>query len=248
MIKDKSHECFLRLVWARQDILKSILETTGINFGETKNNIEYHNYLIDNPVKIGGPGMNGMYTFGDQALTISSGQSRQNGLYIISQLMSRLGLTRPQACGVVGVIMAESGCNPGSVNVAEKEGRYPKSAANGPGYGAGICQWSLQRKNTAAALIGATPPIENIPLEGQTEMLIRELLGSYKNTVIGLRKCTSAAQAAATYYCHAVAGYSTSQEPATQAEIDRDNARYSTVGANSQINKGMGYAEGFMSV
>ena len=48
MIKDKTHECFLRLVWARQDILKSILEITGINFGETKNNIEYHNYLIDN--------------------------------------------------------------------------------------------------------------------------------------------------------------------------------------------------------
>ena len=176
----------------------------------------------------------------------STGDSRKNAELIIDFLMRRLGLTRAQAAGIAGVGMAESGCMPNNYNRAEKAGTYKSSAANGAGYGAGVWQWSNQRKNKALALIGKPGPIENLSLGEQCEMLARELEGSYKATLEGIKKCSSAAQSAATFYCHSIAGYSRSTEPATQAEIDRDNARYAKVGGNSQINKGMKYANGLM--
>lgn len=187
-----------------------------------------------------------IFNYADSPI-LTSGEQRANAEQIIKILMPRLGLTRAQAAGIAGVGLAESGCNPHSFNKAEKAGTYYRSAANGPGYGGGIWQWSLGRKAKALALIGKTGPIENTSLEDQCEMLARELEQQYKATLTGIKKCNSAPQAAATFYCHNIAGYSKSTEPATQAEIDRDNARYAKVGGNSQINKGMNYAAGLMT-
>jgi len=77
-------------------------------------------------------------------------------------------------------------------------------------------------------------------------MLEYELTNSYKNTLEGIRKCNSASEAAATFYCHAIAGFSPSKDIASKEEIDKMNKRYSRVGANSLINKGMNYAEGYL--
>lgn len=56
---DLSDEILRRICWARQDALKSMWEITGINFDDTSNKIDYHNYMISNPLKIGGPGLGG---------------------------------------------------------------------------------------------------------------------------------------------------------------------------------------------
>lgn len=201
---------------------------------------------------------------------ISSGQTKANALVVMSMLMNDLGLTKAQAAGIAGVMTVESGVNPHIVNAAEKKGTYKTSGANNEGtpygtkhspwsYGAGICQWTYcDRKEKAimgglgvsreeAIKIIKTKGIEGLSLEQQIKMLEYEFKTSYKYTLAGIKKCDSAELAAATFYCHAVAGYSTSTEPATSKEIAAQNAAYAKVGANSQINKGMAYAKGYMT-
>ena len=201
---------------------------------------------------------------------ISTGQTKANAQLLISKLMNDLGLTKAQAAGIAGVLTAESGINPGSVNIGEKTGKYHSSNANNKGtpygtkhspwsYGAGICQWTFtSRKETAimgglhvtkerAIQIIKGGGIESLSLEQQISMLEYELRNSYKYTLRGILKCNGASQSAATYYCHAIAGYSTSSEPASHEEIRKMNAKYAKVGANSQINKGMRFAEGYMT-
>ena len=209
--------------------------------------------------------------FGDMVINsqISSGQTKANALVVISALTKDLGLTKFQAAGVAGVLTAESGVNPHIVNVGEKKGTYKSSEANNEGtpygtkhspwsYGAGICQWTYCDRKEKVIMGGLgvskqeainiikTKGIEGLSLEQQIKMLEYEFRTSYKYTLSGLKKCTNAEQAAATFYCHAVAGYSTSTEPASSAEIAKKNAAYAKVGENSQINKGMTFAKGYM--
>ena len=202
-------------------------------------------------------------------IAITSGQTKINAMKLMNDLMSSLSLTKAQAAGIAGVIAAESGINPQSFNKNEKAGTYRSSSANNMGqpyghknspwsYGAGMVQWTftdrkekalmgglgISRAEAIAIIKGAG--IESLTLEQQTSMLIYELTTTYRYTLQGIKKCSTASQSAATYYCHAVAGYSSSTQPATQAEINRQNAKYSKVGASSQINKAMAYAEGLM--
>lgn len=172
-----------------------------------------------------------------------SGNSLENGRYVINSLMSRLNLSKEQAAGIAGVIMSESGINPSAYNKAEKAGKLKASSANGVGYGAGMLQWSNDRKRTALKLIGREGSnIEDLSLDDQIEMLARELEGPYKNTLLGIRSSKNASEAAATMYCHNVGGFSSSTRPATKSEIDTMNKRYSKFG-NNIINRGMSYAE-----
>lgn len=173
---------------------------------------------------------------------ITKQQVLANGSKVINSLIDRLGMTREQAAGVAGVIMAESGLNPASYNKAEKAGTLKGSKANGAGYGAGMLQWSMGRKDAVLKLIGKNKPIEELSIDDQIDMLIGELQGPYKNTLEGILQCKTPSEAAATMYCHNVGGLSSSRLPATQAEIDAMNKRYSKF-AKNQINKGMDYAE-----
>lgn len=200
---------------------------------------------------------------------ISSGQTRANALFVISMLMKDCGLSKAQAAGVAGVMTAESGVNPKIYNRGEKNGTYKASGANNEGapygnkhcpwsYGAGICQWTYTDRKEKAIMGGlgiskqqavsiiTHGGIESLSLEQQVKMLEYEFRTTYKYTFEGLKKCTTAQQAAATFYCHAIAGYSTSTNPASQQEINKKNAAYHKVGAQSQINKGMAFAEGYM--
>lgn len=200
---------------------------------------------------------------------ISSGQTKINALKVISMLMNDLGLTKAQAAGIAGVLTAESNVNPHIFNKGEKNGTYKASGANNEGapyghkhspwsYGAGIVQWTFTDRKEKAIMGGLGMSreqavniithggIESLSLEQQVKMLEYELNTTYKYTLAAIKKCTTAQQAAATYYVRAVAGYSTSTAPVTQAEINKKNAAYAKVGGNSQINKGMGFAEGYM--
>jgi len=96
---------------------------------------------------------------------ITKQQSLDNGKKVISLLTQRLNLTAQQAAGIAGVIMSESRLNPANFNRAEKAGKLKSSKANGPGYGAGLLQWSMGRKDDALALIGKNSPIETLSLE-----------------------------------------------------------------------------------
>lgn len=207
--------------------------------------------------------------FGDTAPILTSKQSKDNANKVIQALMQELGLTKAQAAGIAGVLTAESGVNPNIFNKGEKNGTYKSSSANNEGkpygdkhcpwsYGAGICQWTFtQRKETAiAGGLGISKQsakniiinggIESLSLNDQIKMLIYELKTAYKATLQGIKKCNSPEDAAATYYCHAIAGFSSSVNPASKEEINKANAKYAKVGAVSQINKGMGYAKGLM--
>lgn len=172
--------------------------------------------------------------------------SSTNSSIIMNTLMSRLDLTRDQAAGIMGVIMAESNGNPAAFNKKEKAGTYKGSAANGSGYGAGILQWSMGRKQQALKLIGKTQPIETLSLEDQLEMLIKEFETTYKHSLNGIRQSKTAEEAAATMYCHNVGGFSSSDLPATQAEVDKLNRRYGKVGSSTQVNKAINYARGLL--
>lgn len=172
----------------------------------------------------------------------------KSGNNIINFLMNRLKLTREQASGITGVMMSESGLNPKSFNKAEKEGKLKESKANGRGYGAGTLQWSNERKKSALKLIGKeNVNIEDLSLEDQLEMVARELEGPYKNTLSGIRKSKTASEAAATMYCHNVGGFSSSNTPATQNEIDNMNKKYSKFTGTDPdkmiVNRGMKFAE-----
>lgn len=258
------------LKYIQLDLLKESLETLGEDLEYNNNKVEYKNYLIENPITILEP-VSGetMSQIFDGAVTPSNipAATKANAMKVVTNLMNILGLTKEQACGIAGVLTSESGVNAGIVNKGEKNGTYKSSGANNEGtpygtkhspwsYGAGICQWTFcDRKEKAimgglnvsreeAKKIIMNQGIEGLSLEQQINMLAFELQTTYKATLAGIKKCTTPAQAAATFYCHNVAGFSTSTEPATQAEIDKMNARYGHVGANNQINKGMNYAAG----
>lgn len=194
--------------------------------------------------------------------------SNTNAKIVINTLMNDLGLTKAQASGIAGVLQSESNINPQAFNVKEKKGTYYKSSANNKGakygeknspwsYGAGIGQWTFTDRKEKALMGGLglsreeaisliqTKGIESLPLESQIKMLEYELTNEYKNTLEGIKKCKTASEAAATFHCHAIAGYSTSTEKATIAEINKINKKYSTVGSSSLINKSMKNAENF---
>lgn len=206
---------------------------------------------------------------GGDVPVLTSKQSKDNANKVIQALMKELGLTKEQAAGIAGVLTAESGVNPNIFNKGEKNGTYKSSSANNTGkpygdkhcpwsYGAGICQWTFTQRKESALMGGLgiskeaakniimKKGIELLSLDDQIKMLIYELKTTYKATLAGIKKCKTPESAAATYYCHAIAGFSTSTNPATQEEINKNNAKYAKVGATSQINKGMGYAKGLM--
>lgn len=200
---------------------------------------------------------------------LTSGQMKENALKIMNALQSQLNLTKEQSAGIAGVLLAESGCDPHAYNKGEKRGTYRASGANNEGtpygtkhcpwsYGAGICAWTFTQtkekvlmgglgisRDKAVGIIQGKG-IESLSLDQQIQMLVYYLKAMQKNTLIGVKKCGTAKLAAATFYCHAVAGYSASTEPATQSEIQKKNAAYAKVGAQSQINKGMSFAEGLL--
>lgn len=248
-------------------LIKEIYESYGEDLGPVNNEIDYKNYLINNPPTVFNGYDSDVDDVGDPL--IASGQSKANGLKVIESLMSLLGLTKEQAAGIAGVLTSESGVNPNIVNKGEKLGTYKSSSANNEGtpygtkhspwsYGAGICQWTFcdRKENVIMGGLNVTRErakeiiinggIESLSLDDQIKMLAYELKTTYKATLEGIKKCKKPEESAATFYCHNVAGFSTSTNIATQAEIDNANKKYESIGAQSQITKGMKYALGYV--
>ena len=254
------------LEYLKVNLLKEVMEYFAIEFKDKDNKIDYKINAKEEDFEQ----FNNVFCVPDVPfIPQTSAQVMANAETVIAALMEQLGLTREQAAGITGVLGAENGVNPHSYNVGEKKGTYHTSGANNEGgpygskhspwsYGAGIGAWTFcGKKEQVLGGLGMsreqaknfimTKGIESLGLEDQIKMLIHELTKYQGPTLQGISKCTSPELAAATYYCHAVAGsrYASSTEPATQAQIAEFNGKYAKVGANSQINKGMGWARKF---
>lgn len=240
-----------------------IAKDTGILAGKTWKDFTSSNQQDISEIQRSEPTI---VTFQSNNQTIPQ-NTKNNAEIVINALMNDLGLSKAQAAGIAGVLTAESGIDPSKFNVREKKGTYTKSAANNLNkpyghknspwsYGAGICSWTFTDRKEEALMGGlgisrqdafkiiTNKGIESLPLEMQIKMLEYELKNS--PTLEGIRKCNTASEAAATYYCHNIAGSSKSTEKATQTEINNTNAKYAKVGAKSQVNIGMRYAENLM--
>ena len=103
----------------------------------------------------------------------------KNGVYIVTRLMAAFNLKDFQAAGFGGNFIAESGCNPGSVNKAEKAGTFRGSSANG----AGLAQWSNSWKTLIQKKFNRYTPIETWTLDQQIEIVIKGCGNAYINMI-----------------------------------------------------------------
>lgn len=137
-------------------------------------------------VSFGAGGYSGGFSAGfyggysPRPVNISNSQQKANGASLMKFFKSdSLGLTTEQAAGLAGVLYAESGWNPGSFNRVEAAGRGARGTGGG-NYGAGLAQWTFERKHKMLNWYNQThgtrfSKVEEIPLAGQAEMIAHEL-------------------------------------------------------------------------
>lgn len=112
------------------------------------------------------------------AVTKASDVSKKginNGCYVLGKLVEAWGLTPIQISGGCGCWYCESTIDPAVYNKEEKAGTFKGSKANGPGYGAGLAQWSMSRKAAVQRLCNRHTPIETWSLDQQIEAIIKEV-------------------------------------------------------------------------
>lgn len=121
--------------------------------------------------------------YGKYAKYLQSG-SLERGIHGSQYLMKRLGLTKEQAAGVTGVMIAENGIDPTSYCKGEKDGSLKRKGLSSAGpadYGAGIGSWTFaQTKNTIKEILKQVAgkdkgEIENYSLDEQLEAYCRHL-------------------------------------------------------------------------
>ena len=133
----------------------------------------------------------------------SETQVRDNFAKIWAFLKVGMGLTDAQASGVAGNIMFESGCYP--TNAQDKCG-YP--GINNPEYkyktndrvGYGIMQWTLQSRKQGLQNKASEMGLGVNDLNAQLAFIRTESTTTCKSAWANLRKCTTAAQAAAVVF------------------------------------------------
>lgn len=109
---------------------------------------------------------------------ITKAEAKNNAKYVTTRLMNELGLTRTQAAGIVGNLIAESGMNPQATN--------PKGAE-------GIAQWlgdrksifiyGRDRKGNQYSWKGLGKSPNTATLKEQTDFLIWELRNTHKKAI-----------------------------------------------------------------
>jgi hypothetical protein len=190
---DQSEILFQELNRSIVNIYKVCMEEMGYDLYTTENQVEYHNYLINNPIKLGvNGGWDGDFDIGSLSPSVfdvsgippKPADVIKRGVYTAQKLMSLMGINAMQACAIVGYFMKESSCDPKSYNVDEytyKAKSY--SSALGPDCGEGICQWSfVSTKERELKLIGVTPhghpgTITGLTLDQQIEMYAKGCFG-----------------------------------------------------------------------
>lgn len=136
-----------------------------------------------------------------QGLKLNKSQAAINrGVYVARYLMKRGGLTDYQAAACAGVYVDENGCNPSTYMKAEKNNKGTSYTKNG-GYGAGIGSWTGNTtKSKVLASVGYSPntKIEDLPMDTQCEMVVRQMNGSMKKYYDALKRTNNMVDASAT--------------------------------------------------
>lgn len=129
-----------------------------------------------------------------------SQEAINRGVYVARYLMKRGGLTDYQAAACAGVFVDENGCNPSTYMKAEKNNKGTSYTKNG-GYGAGIGSWTGNAtKSKVLASVGYSPntKIEDLPMDTQCEMVVRQMNGSMKKYYDALKRTNNMVDASAT--------------------------------------------------
>lgn len=122
------------------------------------------------------------------------------GVYVARYLMAKGGLTDYQAAACAGVFVDENGCDPSTYMKAEKSNKGSSYTRNG-GYGAGIGSWTgTATKSKVLASVGYSPTtkIEDLPMDTQCEMVVREMNGNMKKYYDALKRTNNMVDASAT--------------------------------------------------
>ena len=152
----------------------------------------------------------------------------------IMDYFTNKGLSKEQAAGFVGVFSAESNLKPDAVNEQEK--------ANGPGYGAGLAQWTGSRKDDIKKLMGKNTDIETWTLDEQLDAVWKELTEGGKSNLLDKIKAVDNVYDAV----HTVlAGYENGGN-GTLASRTQLDAYKSSGGYNGLMSKRLGYAKSLL--
>ena len=128
-----------------------------------------------------------------------SGSALDRGVYVAKKLVERGGFTKEQAAAIAGTMIDENKCDPGSYMKAEKAGRGAKGTG-GNGYGAGIGSWTGALKQRVLSQAGYSPNtrIEDLSMDQQIDMLIKDTQTGNKKYYDALRRCKTIEDASAT--------------------------------------------------
>ena len=134
-----------------------------------------------------------------QSDTSVSGSALDRGVYIAKRLAEKGGFTKEQAAAIAGTMMDENKCDPSSYMKAEKAGKGAKGT-DGNGYGAGIGSWTGALKQRVLAQAGYSPNtrIEDLSMDQQIDILIKDTQTGNKKYYDALRRCKTIEDASAT--------------------------------------------------
>lgn len=109
---------------------------------------------------------------------ITKAEAKNNAKYVTTRLMNELGLTRTQAAGIVGNLIAESGMNPQATNPSGAEG-----IAQWLGDRKNIFIYGRDRKGNQYSWKGLGKSPNTATLKEQTDFLIWELRNTHKKAI-----------------------------------------------------------------
>lgn len=114
---------------------------------------------------------------------ITKAESKNNAKYVTTRLMNELGLTKTQAAGIVGNLIAESGMNPQATNPSGAEG-----IAQWLGDRKSIFIYGKDRKGNSYSWNGLGKSPNTATLKEQTDFLIWELRNTHNLAISELKK------------------------------------------------------------
>lgn len=109
---------------------------------------------------------------------ITKAEAKNNAKYVTTRLMNELGLTKTQAAGIVGNLIAESGMNPQATNPSGAEG-----IAQWLGDRKNIFIYGKDRKGNQYSWKGLGKSLNTATLKEQTDFLIWELRNTHKKAI-----------------------------------------------------------------
>jgi len=181
--EDVSDEIFKHIAKLNLELFKECYEYNGVDMGETKlPKLEYHNYLISNPLIFSDPFATDDEFLGDlpeSAFVNGDIKSMSNVCKRCYNYLLKSGYTKSQVIGILCNIYQESRFDPYAKN--------PSSSAQG------LCQWLKARRNIFERIIGV--PVIGSTVEQQMEFAVYELNNTEKQAGRKIKEAINIEQA-----------------------------------------------------